>query len=869
MTDVFHTDTISNPKGYPDDAQRYDRRLRGPVDERRELAVDPETGLKVYIAAEHARITTSAGLIRDRFTRSIQLGRQYARSSNKADLYEALRLLGTGCHCLEDFSAHSNYTELCLIEMGERDIFPHVGRRTLIQLRGARREVYPCVTGTFGGVDFLHSVMGEFSDKAMQSEIQELEGALQGAQGGNTSALQDLLSKVPEGIFGNKDEAGKADELQQNAQAQQMQNMNISPRDEEAWVQYLQDVQRQIYPILEWHDEVMQSITETIDKIPILPDLIEGIQEQINVFVFSLLAPYVVPIINQVKAELNTGSNEIIQSSEQAQHIVFHDDHSSDPTHSMISKDHFSNVLNEPAGKVASQVLKWAVPQLIAAWDDDRVNVDRTINRIMAGVLHHPAQRDYGQDGASDGRRLMFGVVEKWWNEKDRGEQQELRDKLSRDGVLQGRNHKPGVHDTGHGCGKPLGMTSLTGGGILSAHGGVRNSGQAAQIEGSVSEAVGGGVLGGIVGGIAGAVGGQMLDSFSDQNKTTYKQDSYGDDGSHTQTYTQTGYQSGTYGQAQYSQTQHPSGGRTEDYSRYEQSSQGGLGMHESRTTQPKYGGGYQQTTEIKKTYGGDQYETEVRRDEYTSSGQHHSQTQRYGGRQNHSDDDEQKQKKKKHGKKDDSDDDYSKSKRYGGNDGSDDDHKGKKYGRKGDDSDDEYKDKKYGDDSDDDKKKRRSGYGTSTQYGRQEESRYQSRDDNQASGRQPGYGERQEQPNYGRESTYGGNDSGYSRREESSGYGRPADPYEEPSSGYGRAEQQTAEYGQGSYVRHTGSGHGGDAYGRQQQSYEGRSGGDGEESEEMPGGFGEEQSSGYGGGESGRERRSGYGEGDDEYNSE
>lgn len=45
--------------------------------------------------------------------------------------------------------------------MGERGVFPHVGRNTQIQLEGARHSVYPIVTGTFGGVDFLHSVTGE------------------------------------------------------------------------------------------------------------------------------------------------------------------------------------------------------------------------------------------------------------------------------------------------------------------------------------------------------------------------------------------------------------------------------------------------------------------------------------------------------------------------------------------------------------------------------------------------------------------------------------------------------------------------------------------------------------------------------------
>ena len=133
--------------------------------------------------------------------------------------------------------------------------------------------------------------------------------------------------------------------------------------------------------------------------------------------------------------------------------IVFNDDRSSDPTHSMLSKDHFSNVLNEPAGKIASQVLNLVVPQLIACWDDERIDVDRTLTRVVDGVLHHPALRDYGDDGAVDGRRLMFGVVEQWWSEKDEEEREILRDQLSRDGVEQGRNHKEGVHAPGDGCG--------------------------------------------------------------------------------------------------------------------------------------------------------------------------------------------------------------------------------------------------------------------------------------------------------------------------------------------------------------------------------------------------------------------------------
>ncbi|KAI9873837.1 MAG: hypothetical protein M1823_007825, partial [Watsoniomyces obsoletus] len=126
----------------------------------------------------------------------------------------------------------------------------------------------------------------------------------------------------------------------------------------------------------------------------------------------------------------------------------------------MLSKDHFSNILNEPAGKVASATVKWVVPQIVAAWDDDRVDVNRTCDRIIHGVLHHPALRDQGQDGAGDGRKVMFQVVEKWWRNKDDREKSDFREKLSRRGVEQGRNHKEGVHDHGHGSMKPLGMAN-------------------------------------------------------------------------------------------------------------------------------------------------------------------------------------------------------------------------------------------------------------------------------------------------------------------------------------------------------------------------------------------------------------------------
>lgn len=657
---------IDNPKDYADniDARQYDRRLRGPVDERRELSVDERTGLKHYIATEDIGITTSAGMVRDLLTRCIQLGRRYAQNENEKDFFEALRLLGTANHCLEDYAAHSNYCELALIELGERNVFPHVGRRTQIQLRGARGPVYPLVTGTFGSTDFLSSVVGEVSDKATQTEIQELEGTVKQSRRQDTSLLKELLNKLPSGILGDEDHAGKADQLEANAQAQQMQNMHISPKEPEAFTQQVQQLSRQIYPILEFHDKLIQQISSAIDKIPILPDLIEQLQEQINVFVFSLIAPYVLPIINQVKTELVTGSSEVIDSDRAKQHIVFSDDYSSDPTHSMLSKDHFSNILNEPCGKIASATVAWTVPQVVACWDNPNIDINRTCDRIINGVFHHPALVDQGQDGASDGRRAMFGVVQKWWHSMDERERAGLRQQLSREGVENGKNVKPGVHDSGHGCGKPLGMPTLgtsqsSGaigglpvGAIMGALGSGGHGGMGSSIGSMAGNAVGGGALGAVVGGIASTVGDQMLgDNFQGANKHSYQQSQQGRDGSHTDRYGQVGHQQGgphqqeRYGQAEMRHTQHPDGGYQQQYSRYEQDGphgQTGYGFQQTTNVRPTHDGGYEQRTERRYEHPGGTWDSEVQQQRVDGYGrQEYHEEQRHGRK-----------------KKDDSDDD-------------------------------------------------------------------------------------------------------------------------------------------------------------------------------------------------------------------
>lgn len=279
-------------------------------------------------------------------------------------------------------------------------------------------------------------------------------------------------------------------------------------------------------------------------------------------------------------------------------------------------------------------------------WDDERADVDRMLNRVIAGTFHHPAQREMGEDGASDGRRGMFRVVEQWWTGLSTREQQGLRRQLSRDGVQNGQNHKPGVHDKGHGCGKPLAMakTQFGGGGnnagaqalmdgfnnaLGNASGGRKPTGVEDQIGKFANEAIGGGPLGGFLGAVAGGVGGSLLagafgggEEEKKAKKSSYKQEGYTQDGSYQESRTEYGQSGNKYAQAQYTETHKPSGGYQQEYNRYEQSGRvGGAYEQHSESHQTSFGG-YERTEE-RRYEGGTERFTEKKYERDNSRDRH------------------------------------------------------------------------------------------------------------------------------------------------------------------------------------------------------------------------------------------------------
>ncbi|KAG6879454.1 hypothetical protein C0992_002585, partial [Termitomyces sp. T32_za158] len=457
---------IDNPKGYAakeGDARKFHPKLRPPVDNR-ELEFDERTGMKNYMATENEGWDTSTAFIRRTLRACIEAGRR-AGGQPGADLYEAYRLLGTGLHTLEDLLAHSNWCEVSLRKLGHEEVFCHVGDNVIINTPNGPAP--PLVTGA----DFIYSLMGEATDKLSQASVTEITQKMNeaGDGEGKFSQIKDILSKLP--IGGGNDTVDQGEEMNAAAKAYHFDPDNVAPRE----------VQERLLELLRWRDQIYRDVVAKIEMVPGLADLLDELTNALNAYVYTILSPYIVPLLQQATGVLGEGSKTVVDSADQYEvwtliwmgfellylpattgPKVFDNPDASDPSHSFLSKanhefqDHFDLILNEPAGKIAQLVVENTVNLIVQAWAQDN-DPDEVINQILE-AFHHP----YYADGRSEIQRKMFDFMDRWIGGLGHEEAAEIIQRLTKDSVRNARNKRPGSenesHDesggyTSHSCG--------------------------------------------------------------------------------------------------------------------------------------------------------------------------------------------------------------------------------------------------------------------------------------------------------------------------------------------------------------------------------------------------------------------------------
>jgi len=442
--------------------------------------------------------------------------------------------------------------------------------------------------------------------------------------------------------------------------------------------------------------------------VPGLSELMEELTNALIAYVFTVLSPYITPIMQQTTGVLDEGSKSVIDSEDQYE--VFTNPNASDPSHSLLSKDHFGLILNEPAGQIAQLVVENSVNLIVQAWSDNS-DPDGIINQILE-AFHHP----YYATGRSNIQNKMFAHMEKWISGLGSQEGQQTIQALTKESVRAGKNKRFSSEDQAE-----------------PGYGGHSHKQGAYSASKKPSGASGG------YGQHQTSTGYQTSTRRTEQSGTTHGGQAYGE--SRTEGYQSHGSRrddDNTYG---------TSGGggyrRTDDESnRYGGSGQEAHGYGASRRTEDTYGSGT--------TYGQTRREPEVhssRRDaDNYGSGQ-----ATYGQSRRDDDDDNRGSGHRQTKKKDDDDDDYKPHKQSHRKGDDDDEYKQHKQAhRKRDSDDDEYKPPKQShrkEDDDDEPPVTRyaeshGGYGAS--YGKSEQKSYgggqASRDDDNYGRSSSGY---------------------------------------------------------------------------------------------------------------------------------
>ncbi|KAG8878988.1 hypothetical protein FRB97_002036 [Tulasnella sp. 331] len=598
---------IDNPRGYGKnlaDPRALDKRLRGPVQEI-ETQIDPRTGMKNYIRNERGDYMTSSAHIKKLTKECIRLAREYRKTNRRSYRSEAIRLLGSILHTLEDYMAHSNWLELTLIELSRhpsyqdtvlRDplsrVFPHVGHSTLLRLPNGVKA-YPIVTGTFGGTDFSHSLMGEVADSISEMSTKELRNEMKRHRRlqketeraakakykeGSMQRIQYLMQEFAAGVGCPLPETGvpgisRADagmennglrmhkrqepagctplnfdgplwrfyetfdarkfvieafgdynvdpalELVDETEFDETTSQELNKRgwgddtgeqlrkaekktkkhQEKSWkkqekaeriFKHTQEAkaqaERELMEVLaqpegkslkkkakaekKYHhmqdenakadQELMQATQNVIKFRTEVTNMlgedrfrrfrhdprVQNIQSNVVIWMIKSLAPLLAPLIQLVTNHLNHRSDRLISKDEDQQRC-FKDPHCSDPTHSWLSKDHFRTLLNEPAGRVATEITAHTIEIVVNAWENQFVDVDLVAEEVLE-PLFHPSL-PYLRNGEFTPIQItMMNTVIAWLESYPLHEQLDILDRLTLQSVLEHRNERSNdLHD--------------------------------------------------------------------------------------------------------------------------------------------------------------------------------------------------------------------------------------------------------------------------------------------------------------------------------------------------------------------------------------------------------------------------------------
>ncbi|KAB8336999.1 hypothetical protein FH972_021304 [Carpinus fangiana] len=407
--------------------------------------------MKNYIAKSGMGWDTSADYIRTQLELAISKGRDGRKYDDQVAMADAFRHLGGALHTLEDFSAHSNFIELCLTKFGVDGIYAFVGDACRIDTPRPGIQVPPLVTGTFGMLDALQSIVGEVDDRAIMVTKGEL-GALEDMMdvGGmafdgiysilkGSMSLLSSMSTNGETLLSDLNKVNDTvKEAQKDPSKYKLSGQNNGPSP----------IWEAIEPAFRLHDSVAKWILDRKDWFAneALSRAAAQVGKYIDAFVYKTLSIIIEPLIKQMRNAVKEGRVTLLEEekktsemsndeNKKSEHVLVKGSNDSNPSHSVSYAFHHKCGFLTLLSSLQKTILAMFSIHL-PCWDNPSKDAERTIQDILS-ILHHP----YFTDGEQFIQTAMSECVKSWWESHDEKEQAQLQQKLSKEGVEKDLNN--------------------------------------------------------------------------------------------------------------------------------------------------------------------------------------------------------------------------------------------------------------------------------------------------------------------------------------------------------------------------------------------------------------------------------------------
>jgi hypothetical protein len=120
------------------------------------------------------------------------------------------------------------------------------------------------VTGTFGGTDFIHSLLGEATDKISQVSLTDLDSAVSDAEMQSTedtfSKLKNLMKMFPSG-------QSDLDKIQDENSENKGKKLHLPGMDGEGDTISVDEISKKIYTVMEFRDNLMKKIAGAMEMV--------------------------------------------------------------------------------------------------------------------------------------------------------------------------------------------------------------------------------------------------------------------------------------------------------------------------------------------------------------------------------------------------------------------------------------------------------------------------------------------------------------------------------------------------------------------------------------------------------------------------